>query len=177
MRKSLWILVLGLIAIGTSSMSADTPDGQTPAQETVCDNETGAAYGLCNAYCEAMDCTDPNQRASDKGCESVKENFEKHTGRPLPCTMTCPCPGVLELFAKIVSGEVIVTKCTADDDLLTIRTSDGDFAFVDDGPPANCNVNEDPEQTLVLTEAERLVCRVTLRRAVEAMGEECIRSE
>jgi hypothetical protein len=177
MRKSLWILVLGIAFIGTSSVSAKTPDGQTPAQETFCDAETGAAYGLCVSYCEAKDCTDPNQRASNQGCESVRENFEKHTGRPLPCTMTCPCPGVLELFQKIVSGEVIVTKCIADDDLLFLRTIDGDNAFVDDGPPANCNVNNDPTKTLVLTPAERLVCRVTLRRAVEAMGVECIRSE
>lgn len=176
MRKSLWILFFCCLVIGVSAF-AKTPDGQTPAQETVCDNETGAAYGLCNAYCEAMDCTDPNQRASDKGCESVKENFEKHTGRPLPCTMTCPCPEVLQLFEDIVNGDVMVTRCIADDDLLTITTVDGDMAFVDDGPPTNCNVNNDPTQTLLLTEAERLVCRVTLRRAVEAMGVECTRSE
>jgi len=177
MRKSLWILVLSVLVIGTSNASAKTPDGKTPAQETVCDNEKGAAYGLCNAYCEAMDCTDPNQHASDKGCESVKANFEKKTGRPLPCTMECPCPRVLKLFQDIVSGAVIVTKCIADDDLLFIRTSSGDAAFIEAGSPANCNINMDPRQTFELTEEEKLVCRVTLRRAVEAMGVECIRSE
>jgi hypothetical protein len=177
MRKSLWILVLSVLVIGTGNVSAKTPDGQTPSRETVCDNETGAAYGLCNAYCEAMDCTDPNQRASNQGCESVKANFEKKTGRPLPCAMTCPCPGLLQLFNDIVSGAVIVTRCIADDDLLFLRTINGDAAFIEDGPPANCNVNNDPGQTVELTETERLVCRVRLRQAVEAMGVQCTRSE
>lgn len=176
MRKSLWILAFCIVFIGTGSASAKTPDGQTPAQETVCDNETGAAYGLCNAYCEAMDCTDPNQRASDKGCESVKANFEKKTGRPLPCAMTCPCPGLLQLFADIVSGAVTVRRCIADDNLLFIRTDAGDTAIIDDGPPANCNVNGGPP-FVELTVTERLVCRVRLRQAVEARGVECTRSE
>lgn len=178
MRKSLWILVLGFVVIGAGSVLAKTPDGQTPAQETVCDMETGAAYGLCNAYCEAMDCTDPNQRASDQGCESVKENFEKKTGRPLPCTLTCPCPEVLQLFADIVSGAVVVTRCIADENTLFLRTTDGDVGNVEAGPPPNCNVNNDPLQTLFLTEEESLICRVTLRQLVESMGMvECTRPE
>lgn len=177
MRKSLWILVVVILFIGTGSVSAKTPDGQTPSQETVCDMETGAAFGLCNAYCEAMDCTDPNQRASDQGCQSVRENFERKTGRPLPCTLTCPCPGVLQLFADIVSGAVVVTQCVVDDGSIFLETMDGD-AYVEDGPPANCNVNNDPLQTLFLTEEESLVCRVQLRQLVESMGMvQCIRPE
>ena len=30
--------------------------GQVLAEDDPCANENGAAYGLCNAYCEAMDC-------------------------------------------------------------------------------------------------------------------------
>jgi hypothetical protein len=177
MRKSLWFLVFCILFIGTSSVSAKTPDGQTPSQETVCDMETGAAYGLCNAYCEAMDCTDPNQRASDRGCESVRENFERKTGRPLPCTLTCPCPGVLQLFADIVSGAVVVTQCVVDDGSIFLQTEEG-AANVEPGPPPNCNVNNDPLQTLILTEEESLICRVQLRQLVESMGMvECTRPE
>jgi hypothetical protein len=138
--------------------------------------ETGAAFGLCNAYCEAMDCTDPNQRASNRGCESVRENFEKHTGRPLPCTMTCPCPEALELFAEIVSGSVEVTRCVYTDNTLVLRTMDG-TGNVEDGPPPNCNINNDPTRTLVLTEQESLICRVQLRALVESMGVQCIQPE
>jgi hypothetical protein len=175
MRKSLWILVFSFIVIGGSAF-AKTPDGQTPSQETVCDNETGAAYGLCNAYCEAMDCTDPNQHASDHGCESVKKNFEKHTGRPLPCLTTCPCAGLLQLFADIESGAVEVTRCIADTDIIQVTTVTGDFALITDGPPARCSVN-DEEPAVELTPEELLVCRVTLRKAVEAQGIVCMRRE
>ena len=46
------------IAISAPAM-AETPDGTTPANETVCDglktNATPGLYGLCVAYCEAQD--------------------------------------------------------------------------------------------------------------------------
>ena len=176
MRKSLWIFAVCAIFLCTDGVSAKTPDGQTPSRETVCDNEQGAAYGLCTAYCEAMDCGDPNQRASDNGCEAVRRNFEKKTGRPIPCAVQCPCPGLLEVFNRIVSGAVGVRRCVADDNLLVVLTDDGEMAVIDDGPPANCNVNGEPP-FVELTDTERLVCRVRLREAVEATGVECIRSE
>jgi hypothetical protein len=176
-RKSLWILVVGILVIGNSSAYAKTPDGKPPSQETVCDNETGAAYGLCNAYCEAMDCTDPNQHASDKGCEAVKRNFEKKTGRPLPCLITCPCAGLLDLFAQITAGTVGVQRCIADDNLLVVVTDTGDQAIIDStGTSANCNVNGEAP-FVSLTPAELLACRVKLRQAVEATGVICRRSE
>ena len=62
-----------------------TPDGFPPSVEDVCDDYSGAAYGLCTAYCEAMDCDDPNVHASATGCERVATNFTKKTGDPLPC--------------------------------------------------------------------------------------------
>ncbi len=123
-----------------------------------------------------MDCTDPNQRASNQGCESVLKNYEKHSDHPLPCLTTCPCPGVLELFADISSGAVEVTRCVVDDGILVLQTMDGN-GNVEDGPPANCNVNNDPLQTLFLTAEESLICRVQLRKLVESMGVQCIRPE
>jgi len=134
------------------------------------------AYGLCNAYCERWTAPIRTSEPRIKGCESVKRNFEKKTGRPLPCAVTCPCPGLLQLFADITSGAVTVTRCIADDNLLFIRTEDGDTAIVDDGPPATCSANGEPP-FIELTETERLVCRVRLREAVEAMGVQCTRSE
>ena len=179
MRKSLWILVLGILVIGTNSVSAKTPDGKPPSEETVCDNERGAAYGLCNAYCEAMDCTDPNQHASDKGCASVKKNYEKHSDHPLPCLMTCPCPLQLQLFADIVTGAVTVRSCTFSDRLLIIRTEDGTEdgqRAVIDSRSMNCNANGEPP-FVPLTETEALICRVTLRKAVESRGVVCNEAE
>jgi hypothetical protein len=176
MRKSLWIFAVCAVFICAGSVSADTPDGQTPAEETVCDNEQGAAYGLCTAYCEAMDCDSPSQRASDKGCEAVRRNFERKTGRPIPCAVACPCPGLLAVFAQIIDGTVGVRRCIADDNLLLVITDQGDTAIIDDGPPVNCNVNGEPP-FIELSPAERTVCRVTIRAAIEATGVICRRSE
>ena len=66
---------------------AKTPDSATPAVETICDifqEVTGPAFGLCNAYCEAMDCGDPNQHAANMACQRVADNFFSLTGWQLP---------------------------------------------------------------------------------------------
>lgn len=176
MRKSLWIFAICAVVLGADSVYAKTPDGQTPSQETVCDNEEGAAYGLCTAYCEAMDCGDPNQRASNRACESVRRNFEKKTGRSIPCGLSCACSDQLLVFAQIVAGTVGVERCIADDNLLLIETDQGDTAIIDDGPPINCNVNGQ-EPIVELSPSERAVCRARIREAVEATGVICRRSE
>ena len=92
MKRSLSFFVLGFLTIWTGAASASTPDGQTPAEETVCDGQTGAAYGLCNAYCEAMDCDSPEPQASPTACSRVQANYQRITGQPLPCDVACPCP-------------------------------------------------------------------------------------
>ncbi len=51
--------------------SASTADGVTPSAETLCDVLEGSQRGLCNAYCEAMDCDSTEPRASEQACEQV----------------------------------------------------------------------------------------------------------
>lgn len=67
----------------------------TWAQDDVCDGEVGAAFGLCNAYCEAMDCDSDEPNANLKACDKVYENFLKNTGNDMPCELEpepyCPC--------------------------------------------------------------------------------------
>jgi len=77
-------LALGAV-FGVSAAVASTPDGSTPSRETVCDGETGAAYGWCTAACEAIDCGDPNQHANDRACDNLQGKFLAKTGRDLPC--------------------------------------------------------------------------------------------
>jgi len=94
--KSIVALVLFslLLSLGITS-HARTPDGKTPSEETVCDGEVGAAYGLCNAYCEAMDCDSYEPKASEKACNKVLANYEKKTGELPPCVDLCAdviCP-------------------------------------------------------------------------------------
>ncbi len=54
---------------------------------SVCDGLKGKAFGLCNAYCEALDCDwDPN--ASENACAALKSNYSKLTGESeFPCEM------------------------------------------------------------------------------------------
>ncbi|MEH6579731.1 MAG: thrombospondin type 3 repeat-containing protein [Amphritea sp.] len=75
---------------GPVTASAQTPDGETPAVETVCEEGTlgGALKGLCNAYCEAMDCDSANPTASIDACEAVQNKFRnKADGMDPPCIM------------------------------------------------------------------------------------------
>lgn len=59
-----------------------TPDGDPPSRESVCDGLDGAAFGLCNAFCEAQDC-DVEWKNS---CEQLRDNFERQTGYSIfPC--------------------------------------------------------------------------------------------
>jgi hypothetical protein len=45
-----------------------------------------SAWGLCHAYCEALDCDGDEPRASRRACERVARNFERRTdGDALPC--------------------------------------------------------------------------------------------
>jgi hypothetical protein len=45
-----------------------------------------SAWGLCHAYCEALDCDGDEPRASGRACERVARNFERRTrGEALPC--------------------------------------------------------------------------------------------
>jgi hypothetical protein len=65
----------GIIAEMEASMAggAGTPDGLTPAVEDICTKWgfSGTTNGLCNAYCEAMDCDDANPQASEEACTRV----------------------------------------------------------------------------------------------------------
>ena len=72
------MMVLSALLSSTVAM-AQTPDGETPADEVVCDGYIGAAYGLCVAYCEAMDC-DGDANADDSACERVLSRFRAKSG-------------------------------------------------------------------------------------------------
>ena len=113
MMKAHLILAFPLLLTSAGAVLAQTPDGQTPAQETVCDHESGAAFGLCNAYCEAMDCDSANPQASATACGKVKAKFTNITGRTsLPCEgPVCPCNVPGTVFNDYVAGNTTITSC------------------------------------------------------------------
>ncbi len=83
----IFILVLAFVTVTISFdvSIAKTPDGKTPAEETVCDVDIGVAYGLCVAYCEAMDCDSDKPHASWKACNKIYRNYVKQTDFEPPC--------------------------------------------------------------------------------------------
>lgn len=98
------LLLMLFIIIPCVAMAQGTPDGVTPHTETICDGETGSAFGLCNAYCEAMDCDSENPHASEKACSKIRSLFTKRTGRDLPCEQNyqqpgCPCLDIPQFAA------------------------------------------------------------------------------
>ncbi len=95
MKRTNRVAFVGLAALGllmaVSVVQAQTPDGETPASETVCDGESGAAFGLCNAYCEAMDCDSAAPQATESACERVRDDYVNITDLEVPCLDADPC--------------------------------------------------------------------------------------
>jgi len=177
--KNLFVLSLGLLALAVPALAKGTPDGQPPSQETVCDGLDGALFGLCNAYCEAMDCDSPNHHASDTACARVLSNYMKHSGgQPPPCAVTCPCPKSLPLFATLLTGDVDVQQCVVDgpSQVTSLVTEVGTFALVNQSSmPPFCSVNL--TQFLEVTPAEAAVCRNLLVQVATSHGVVCMPPE
>lgn len=80
------VLIVMLLLLIPAGSFAKTPDGAPPSEETVCSGLQGAAFGICNAYCEAQDC-DVHPRPS---CARLLANFRRITGMPsFPCDTIC----------------------------------------------------------------------------------------
>ena len=113
--------VIALILICTGSAMAADP-GPLPPPEEACANETGAAYGLCNAYCEAMDC-DGEPEASATACSKVQDKYTQITGHGLPCgAADCPCSALPDWNTVLASP---VSSCDFLSDRVQLNSSTG----------------------------------------------------
>jgi len=75
-------VLLVMVLLFGSTLAVAKGRGGDP---TVCQGESGRAFGLCNAYCEAMDC-DWDLDAPEDDCADVKANYQRLTGEEeLPC--------------------------------------------------------------------------------------------
>jgi hypothetical protein len=179
MMKARLTLALALLLVCTGAALAQTPDGQPPSSETVCDNETGAAYGLCNAYCEAMDCETDNPSASDTACSRVRDKFQQITGRDLPCevpTLACVCndPAVSPNFAAAVAGTFPFDVCSNFSGGALLTTGSGNLvalSFIHDGQWA-CGPGNS-EIFLPISPEEGQDCAELLRRTAASAGVTC----
>jgi hypothetical protein len=105
-------ILMGFLFV-TVATAEGTPDGLPPPMESVCDAESGAAYGLCNAYCQAMDCDSGTPNASEAACQKVANKFAQIAGRAVPCG---PCPmyqnPAFPEFNELVSSPYLIDSCT-----------------------------------------------------------------
>lgn len=103
-----FIIVMPMFAL---PVAAETPDGQTPAEETVCDPLRGdgiskGLYGLCVAFCEAQDLAERTTPLTPEDLDALKievpsgrilgnYNKRKQESDPdMPCVLVqepCPC--------------------------------------------------------------------------------------
>ena len=109
-------LCLGILGFSGSAM-ASTPDGETPANEGVCDSLHGGTpglYGLCVAYCEAQDLDTVGDKETPNN--KILRNYRRkmRAGDPdMPCIkVPCPCWNDAE-FASVVGNINENTACTA----------------------------------------------------------------
>jgi hypothetical protein len=142
------------------------------AQSTasVCDGEQGAAYGLCNAFCDAMDCDGDDPQASATACNKVQSKFEQVTGHAPPCLepqLSCVCIEALPNFLAVLSAPV--TFCDDIGDTVTAFTEAGFIdvsgAFIGESDVQGyCGVNESGTVSdIVITSAEGTECVAFVR--------------
>ncbi len=181
MKKSMMSLVFLCFCLVLSGAAlAQTPDGETPAMEDVCDGLSGAAFGACNAYCEAMDCDSANPHASERACSNQFNRFEKLTGNIPPCV--CPCVQAFPDFGATVRGEVPIAECG-----LGLPGTNAEFTvlFTEAGFPFGGGIPEEDfgvcgpflfagTELLFTTVQEGDNCSRLLRAAADAQGVPCV---
>lgn len=83
--------------------------GQALADEDFCEGQVGAAYGLCNAYCNSLKCESEEHQASERACDALYDNYYRCTGEEPPCVViTCPCFTAEELIRVFADVECIL---------------------------------------------------------------------
>jgi hypothetical protein len=95
-------VLLSISFLALSAAVAQTPDGDPPAEESVCDPLLGPGitpglYGLCVAYCEAHDADDVSdlEAVCNPSDDKILDNYNRKKtdmDPPMPCRQPdCPC--------------------------------------------------------------------------------------
>ena len=89
-KTVLMMAVVGAMAfIATPAEAQRTGDHIVPSIETVCDGDP-FSFGLCNAYCEALDCESATPLGTPRACSNLLRNYKKKSGGAAP-PCACPC--------------------------------------------------------------------------------------
>lgn len=93
-------LIFTALSVFGQPALAQTPDGDTPANEGICDGLIGGTpglYGLCVAFCEAQDCEATIDKVTGQiqlGANCQTSNvalLEKYNNRKVPGDPDMPC--------------------------------------------------------------------------------------
>jgi len=86
-----------VVAAGLATAVATLPShADTPGEEDVCAVLTGAAWGLCDAYCNAMDCDGVAPEGTGSACQDVLDHFADVTDGALPACIDADGDGVID---------------------------------------------------------------------------------
>ncbi len=170
------LLSLCMLLAFANASPAQTPDGSTPAEETVCDGETGAAYGLCNAFCEAMDCETDDPQASAIACGKVKGKYQQITGHEPPCLaqpLSCPCIELMPDFLEAANAPVsaCIDASSTEGSSFVLLSAGVPVAVAVPGLGGSCGLLAGTQ--IEITEAEGLACIDFLRAKAAAAGVTC----
>jgi hypothetical protein len=115
------------VATMSGNVIAATPDGETPANEGVCDSLQGATpglYGLCVAYCEAQD-LDSFEKEPPRTKILANYNKKKQASDPdMPC-MQIPCPCWTDAELASIGADGFAMCNTAAEKIEIINTTLG----------------------------------------------------
>jgi hypothetical protein len=172
------VLMTGLFGMN-GSVVASTPDGETPANEGVCDalkvdGITKGLYGLCVAYCEAQDL---DQVEKEPPSTKILENYNKKktaSDPDMPCVASpCPC-WTSEQLASITADGIAASCLPGTGSLRIIDNGDLHYAlantdrnictYVDTNTvPITVNVQSTTEQ-------EAQSCYAAVQQACTSVG-------
>ena len=119
---SILCFVIALAAMASPVQAQKTGDHIVPAIETVCDGDP-FSFGLCNAYCEALDCESDTPLGTPRACSRILTNYMKKSDGVLPpCEVTCPCSFTAE---TLLSDQEILDQTLSGNDAFTGTTTCG----------------------------------------------------
>lgn len=138
-------MLVGLTGF-TGSVMANTPDGETPANEAVCDNLMGATpglYGLCVAYCEAQDLDMVGEAKMPNSKILVNYRKKMQASDPdMPCIAVTSCPCLEDTDLPYDSSAL----CDIGDTTAQYRSSNL-FAQANTNDPGLCRFAEKSTRT------------------------------
>lgn len=127
-QTSAWLAILLVLPIAAFANGND----RTPAHEGVCDELKSASpglFGLCIAYCEAMDCE--NDQVDSTSCTKTLTNYRRKMDGiddpPMPCIASPECPCFTQTLVDDISQRIPIADSSW---CINWPFADGDYRYI-----------------------------------------------